>query len=188
MSKQIFIVLLLGVVFQSNAQKDGQSFCGGDDDASYFELMNATKYIVWSNTYYIEKREGEKEINGKTYIEYTQTWESGDKNSVYLREENGAVYQYEENHPEDSLRLPKETSVGTQWTTADGLVTYEILSTDESLKTPVCNYKGLLVMKGDFKNGSFLFYYLKGFGYVGATQGSTLISFNTPDLPKRKKN
>ena len=84
--------------------------------------------------------------------------------------------------------LPKETSVGTQWTTADGLVTYEILSTDESLKTPVCNYKGLLVMKGDFKNGSFLFYYLKGFGYVGATQGSTLISFNTPDLPKRKKN
>ena len=111
--------------------------------------------------------------------------ESGDTASLFLREENGIIYQYEACCEEDTIRLPAELKVGYKWKTADNLSQYEIISIDSELKTPVCSYKNLLVIKLTVKNGSFQFYYLKGFGYIGATNDEGRISFVTPQKPTK---
>ncbi|WP_299123430.1 hypothetical protein [uncultured Winogradskyella sp.] len=164
------------------AQKEGQSFCGGDNTEAYFPLLESKKIIVWGNTYYTEKKTGIKELNDKTYIEYTQTWESGDIAYLYLRKENGIIYQYEENTEDETIRLPHNFDIGDSWKTASKEGSYEIISKEGKLKTPICNYSNLLVLKSIFKNGNFTFYYLKGYGYVAATVNDNLISFVTPKL------
>lgn len=185
MKKLMLLVLLLSnlSVF---AQKEGQIFCEGDASESYFTLLSAKKVIYWSDTYYIEKKVGLKTINDKEYIEYLQAWENGQKVSLFLRTENGKVFQYEECCDEDTLRFDDNLKAGDKWKTADNLVEYEIIATDISLKTPVCNYKNILKLKSTFKNGSFEFYYLKGFGYVGASIDGELISFASAEILTRK--
>jgi hypothetical protein len=180
--KYIIIFLVLTSSFFSLAQKEGQSFCDGDSTESYFPLLESKKIIVWGNTYYTEKKTGMKELNNKIYIEYTQTWESGDIAYLYLRKENGIIYQYEENTEDETIRLPHNFGVGDSWKTASNEASYEVISKEGKLKTPICNYSNLLVLKSTFKNGSFTFYYLKGHGYVAATVNNKLISFVTPKL------
>lgn len=166
----------------SLAQKEGQSFCDGELDGSYFPLLESKKIIVWGNTYYTEEKIGTKELNNKTYITYKQVWESGDIDYLYLRNENGVIYQFEEDTEDETIRLPNQFKIGDTWKTASKQASYEVISTDGNLKTPICNYSNLLVLKSIFKNGSFTFYYLKGYGYVGATVNGNLISFVTPKL------
>ncbi|WP_299336790.1 hypothetical protein [uncultured Psychroserpens sp.] len=103
---------------------------------------------------------------------------------MFLRADDGVIYQYEDCCKEDTVRLTANTKVGQTWQTADKLSTYEIIALDGTLDTPVCNYEGLLVLKSTFKNGTFTFYYQKGYGYVGATIDDQLISFVIPRVPK----
>ncbi|WP_452597848.1 hypothetical protein [Pontimicrobium sp. MEBiC01747] len=185
MKKLLFLTCLLSSLY-SFSQKEGQDFCEGDRQESYFPLLKGTKYIIWYNTYYAEKNIGTKNIEGETYIEYEQLWEKGSKSTLFLKETNNAVYQFEDCCNDDTIRLPKEIEVGKKWTTTDNLVEYEIVSLDGTLKTPVCHYKNLLVIKYTSGKEYFKFYYLKGYGYIGGTKDEALISFAMPIKPERK--
>lgn len=168
----------------SFAQKEGQDFCEGDSNEAYFPLLKSKKYIIWGNTFYIEENMGTKTLYGETYNEYSQTWEAGDVATLFLRENQGAILEYKEKNKEENIRLPKEIKVGESWAIDKGLTNYEILSLKGELVTPICNYRNLLVLKSSFQNGEFIFYYQKGYGYIGAKQDGELISFVVPRLPK----
>ena len=178
--KHVLFILLCVISVSTFAQSEGQSFCDGDASASFFTLHTSKKYVIWQNTYYIEQLVGSKTLNGKDYLEYEQTWENGSKYQLYLREDSGTVYQFEDCCDEDTVRLPSKLEQETTWKNADKLVTYEVLSLDEELKTPICEYKNLLALKSIFKNGTFTFYYQKGYGYVGCTINGELISYVSP--------
>ena len=186
--KNLILITLLLFCFSTFAQKSGQVFCEGERTESYFTLLSADKIIYWYDTYYVEKKVGLKTINGKEYIEYSQTWEKGFVATLYLRQENGNTYQYEECCNEETLRFNDNFKVGDKWKTADKLVEYEILETNVSLKTPVCDYKDLVKLKYTTKDTYFDFYYLKGFGYVGASVDGNLISCASADLLPKKDN
>ncbi|WP_452219662.1 hypothetical protein [Lacinutrix salivirga] len=182
--KNLLILLTITFSLHVFSQKEGQLFCEGDPTEGYFPLLKSKKYIIWDNTYYIEEHLGEKTLEGKLYTAYSQTWEAGNVANMFLREEDNAIYQYEANNTPETLRLPKKVKKGNFWKTPDGLLTYKITSIKGTLKTPVCEYKNLLVLKSTFTNGTYTFYYQKGYGYVGATQNDTLISFVVPRLPE----
>lgn len=182
--KPILFFLLSAISASTVAQSEGQSFCDGDASAPFFSLHTGKKYVVWQNTYYIEQQIGSKILNGKDYIEYEQSWENGSISLIYLREDSGTVYQFEECCDKDTVRLPNKIEQGTTWETADNQATYEVLSQSEELKTPLCDYKNLLAIKSTFKNGTFTFYYQKGYGYVGCTVNGELISYVTPRKPE----
>lgn len=186
--KTILLLATLATTVNAFAQKEGQMFCEGDATESYFSLLSAKKIIYWYDTYYVEKKVGSKTINGKDYIEYTQTWENNYVASLFLRQDQGKTYQYEACCNEETLRFDDNFKKGDQWQTADGLVEYEILETNVSLKTPVCDYKNLVKLKYTTTEAFFEFYYLRGFGYVGATINGNLISCVSAEfLPKKGK-
>lgn len=183
--KHLTLIIFLTLSIFSFGQKEGQIFCDGNPKEGYFPLLESKKYLVWGNTYYIEEFVGKKTLNDKMYYEYKQSWETGDVVYLYLREEKGVIYQYEECCDDDTIRLPKKPKKDKTWRTADKLSVYEIKSLKGELKTPICTYKDLLVLKSTLKNGSFTFYYQKGYGFIGATQNGGLISFASPISPDK---
>jgi hypothetical protein len=180
--KYSYIIILIFTLFsiKSFSQKEGQIFCEGDKSEPYFMLWQGKKNIIWQNTFYKEDFVGFKTINNIEYLEYKQTWENGDVSELYLREEKGIVFQYESCCEKETMRMPKNPEVGMTWKTADKLASYKIISLNTSLDTKVCNYKNLLQIKLITSNIVFDFYYLKGFGYVGAKVNKELISFVVP--------
>lgn len=178
--KNLIIIIVLIISNNVHSQKEGQLFCEGDPTQGYMPLLKSKKHIIWSNTFYTEANLGEEILNGKKYNKYSQTWETGEIEHLFLREENQIILQYEEEEKAETVRLPKSIKVGKTWKTQDGQLTYKILSIKAKLKTPVCEYTNLLALKSSFKNGSFTFYYQKGYGYIGATQNGEIISFVVP--------
>ncbi len=181
-------LLLLFIVFpvcSSGQFTEGQNFCNESIDAGYFPILNHDKYILWSDTYYTEVNNGPKEIKGKVYTEFIQKWKTGNSHKLYLREENGVVYQFEECCDEETVRYDEKFDKGHIWNTASGHAQYKILSFTGTLSTPFCEYENLLVIEADLKDGIFQFYYLKGHGYVGATIEGKTISCVTPTLKKQ---
>lgn len=87
-----FLFLLLTTL--SFAKKEGQSFCDGDDMQGYFKPLNWHKVVIWYGTHYTESVVGEKVVDGKTYKVYVQEWESGSKDTLYLREEGTKNMEY----------------------------------------------------------------------------------------------
>lgn len=180
MKKLILISFLLSSIL-SFSQKEGQSFCDGENSETYFPISISKKKIIWQNTFYFEANTGTKTINGKTYTVFDQIWENKERYTLYLREENGQILQYEDCCDEETIRFDSNYKKGDTWKSADKNVTYTIESLTGTLKTPYCEYKNLLVLKSEFTNGTFTFYYLKGYGYVGATINNQLISFASPE-------
>ncbi len=180
--KLILLSLALIICFQLSAQKEGQEFCSEYESKNYFPLSISKKKLHWYNAFYFEKVIGKKKINGKEYIEYSQNWKDGDIDSLFLREENGIVYQYEECCNSETVRFNSKFKKGNTWKTADEKTTYTIESLNGTLETPYCNYKNLLVIKGEFIGVTYNFYYKKGYGYVGATNiNNDLISWVSPE-------
>ncbi|WP_053990628.1 hypothetical protein [Mangrovimonas sp. TPBH4] len=181
MKKTFTLGLTAFLSFNAFAQlKEGQNFCDENKDGSYFPLVLQEKKILWSNTRYTETRSGTKMLNGQEYIAFLQTWEGHAPDTLYLREEKGVVYQYETCCLEETVRFDDKFKKGQTWKTADGLGEYTILSFKGTLKTPICEYKNLLVIEAKLQSGNFKFYYLKGHGYVGATVDDKIISCVTP--------
>lgn len=182
--KKIIVLLLLVISSNCFAQKEGQHFCDGIYDGiydgSYFPLSINKKKVIWGNTFYFEEKKAEKIIDNRTYIVYEQTWENGQKVEMLLREELGVIFQYEPDGSDETIRYNSSHKKGDSWLTADKEATYTIVSYKGKLKTPYCKYKNLMVLEGKFKDNTFLFYYLRGYGYVGATLEDRLISFATP--------
>jgi len=166
--------------------KEGQTFCAETKDGSYFPLKISKKLIYWYDTHYTETKEGTKEINGKIYNEFNQTWKNNTLSTLYLREENGVVYQYEDCCKKETIRFDKNFKKGHAWKTADGLTEYKLISYKGKLTTAFCTYDNLLVIEAKFTNATYKFYYFKGHGYIGATKDDELISIETPRLDIEK--
>jgi hypothetical protein len=179
--KKTFFPLLILLTFKGFSQlKEGQYFCSPYEEGSYFPFSDDKK-IIWRNTFYFETINGIKEIKGKKYTEVKQEWEDKTVELIYLREDNGIVYQYEECCENETIRYNNNFKIGDKWMKVDKTSEYEILTFDGELKTPYCEYKNLLIIEGKMWNTIFEFYYLKGQGYIGATVNKKLISFVTPE-------
>lgn len=180
--KQIFTLLTLLICLSIFSQNEGQSFCSEFDSETYFPLNIEKKKVLWSDSYYFEEIVGTKKIKNKEYVEYSQSWKAGNKESLFLREENGIIYQYEKCCDSETIRFDKNFKKGDFWKTADEKSKYTIESLKGKLKTPYCNYKNLLIIKGEFTNVTYKFYYKKGYGYIGATdENDNLISSVSPE-------
>lgn len=178
-------ITLIALTFATMAfsQKEGQSFCDGDNSEGYFTMQTGKKIVLWYATYYEETLEGEAMIDGKTYKKYIQQWQDGSKSALYFREEGSRVLQYDEATKKDVERLDGQFKPGQKWKGID--CTYTLLSFDETLQTPICHYKNLMAIKAVYTKDTYIYYYLKGFGYVGATKDGKLISCAVPKLLNR---
>ena len=168
------------------SQTDGQSFCSEFKNEDYFPLTIEKKKILWLDSYYFEEIVGTKKIKDKEYIEYAQIWKDGNTESLLLREENGVIYQFEKCCDSETIRFDSKYRKGKSWQSADKKSKYTIESFKGKLKTPYCDYKDLLVIKGEFTNVTYKFYYKKGYGYIGTTDDeNNLISCVSPEWNKK---
>lgn len=178
--KKLLLIFCLVISFVANAQVEGQSFCDGDKDGNYFPLITKKK-LLWGNTYYFEEYKGEIQLNGKTYKAFRQTWEDGNVDHLYLREEDGKVLQYEACCKEETVRYDQFYEPGQVWQSAGNGVTYKLLSYTAELETPYCRYTKLMAIEAKMTDMTFVFYYQKGYGYVGATLKGKTMSCATPE-------
>ncbi len=141
-----------------------------DDSESYFPLTIKEKKIRWFNTQYIERNIGEKKFNNKTYQIFEQEWKNGQKDLLYLREENGVIYQYQkEEDTHEYVRFDHSFKKKATWGPSINRKLNKILSFNGTLVTPYGKFTDLMVIEANFDNGTFKFYYQKGIGYIGAT-------------------
>lgn len=177
--KKILIVFVL-LCFKSFGQRfEGQNFCEEVKSSSYFPLDIESKKMFWYTTFYVETNKGKVVKEGKEYFSFEQKWNNTNVDVLLLREENGKVVQYDEKSNTDFIRFDNSFKVGQTWMA--GGVEYKIITYDGELKTPYCNYKGLMVMEAKYPKVTYRFYYLKGMGYVGATRDGKLVSCVTPE-------
>jgi len=151
---------------------------------TYFPLATSEKKIAWKNTYYFEKIDGFKTINGKEYTIRTEKWESGRVKTSYLREEEGIVYLYEVCCNIETIVVDKKYIRGKSWEKANKKVKYKVMTLAGRLKTPYNKYNNLLVISEKHLRNTYKLYYKKGFGYVGATRKGILISHVIPTKEK----
>lgn len=71
---------------------------------------------------------------------------------------------------------------GKSWVNTPADAKYTVVSYNAKLKTPYCNYSNLMALKAEFRQMTLVFYYQKGYGYIGATHNNILVSFVTPEL------
>jgi hypothetical protein len=177
MQKTYIIFLIFFSTFSFS--QTNEDFCNENKNGSFFPLTNDFKKVVWRDTFYFERKNTTKEINGKTYIEFEQESENSGTTLRYLREENGIVYEYEKCCENETIRYDPKFVEGHIWKKGDEKGEFKIITYNGHLKTPFCSYQNLLVIEGELDSKKFKFYYLRGFGYVGATEGEKLISYVT---------
>jgi len=176
--KTLLILLTSTTTF---AQSEGQSFCDGDSKETYFTLQTGKKILLWYSTYYTESLIGEKVIEGNNYKVYVQEWKGTQKDTMYMREDGTRIFEYYKEIKKEKLRYDSSFEPNKQWEGRE--VTYTILSHEAELETSVCHYKNLMALKAEYPTITYVFYYLKGFGYVGATHNDKLVSFAIPKMP-----
>lgn len=97
--KKLMLVFFIVITCPAFSQiSEGQKFCEETKEGPYFPvlLFNFHKKVLWYNNIYKETKEVVKIIKGITYTQFKQDWDNGQCNLLYLREENGVVYQYDE--------------------------------------------------------------------------------------------
>ncbi|MFD1603188.1 hypothetical protein ACFSJW_06190 [Flavobacterium artemisiae] len=183
MNKIIILFILFSTTVSYSQLFEGQKFCEESKNESYFPLLIGKKKIFWKKGFYFETKGETKIINGKTYTEFKQVWNNSDLDSdlLYFREENGVVYQYEKCCQMETIRFDPKFKNGHSWKDAKKDAAYTIITYDGKLKTPYCEYQNLLVIEAKYTNVTFNFYYLRGHGYIGATQDNQLISCISPE-------
>lgn len=178
--KKTIIFLLLIFTTATFAQKEGQNYCEGDNTEGYFYLSTFNKIVLWFNTYYNETLEGEQVFNNTNYKVYVQEWEDGDKDTLYMREEGSRVLQYHKELDKEVVRFDSNFTLQNKWKLID--CKNRLLSFQETLVTPVCRYKNLMAIEATYEHTTYIFYYLRGFGYVGATKNGQLVSCVVPSF------
>lgn len=179
MKKIAAILFLLYSVF-ATAQKEAQNFCDGEKDGSYFPFITKKK-LLWADTFYFEEYKGETMLNGKKYNTYLQTWNNGDTTTLYLREQDGKILQYEKCCESETIRYDEFFEPGHSWKSQDKKITYKLLSYDSKLDTPYCKYEHLMAIQAEYDKVTFVYYYQKGYGYIGATLKGKIMSCATPE-------
>lgn len=174
----IIVFILLSSFSFSQANK---FFCEEDVNGSYFPLHIPFKKVIWRDTYYLEKLLGSREVNGKVYVEFEQQNQNSETTLRFLREENGVVYEYEKCCNVETIRYDSKFKEGYAWKKEGNKTDFKIVSYAGFLETPYCTYNNLLVIEGVLSSKKFKFYYLKGYGFVGATEKDELIAYVTND-------
>lgn len=187
MIRVVIYVSCLCLTLGAFAQKTGQNFCEGDLNGTYFPLDIDKKEIVWGRLTYTETKIGTQIFNNKTYQVYQQKWSEGTIDTLYLiEEEEGRIYQYDEILNTTILRLDPSLKKGSKWKPMTGFSKMKVISYDATLNTPFCQYTDLLAIKATYKSGgTYTFYYLKGYGYVGASTKKGVLSYVTPFTKKQ---
>lgn len=174
-------MLLLLFPLISFSQVEGQDFCKGYSLGEYFPLDIKNKKIIWGKMHYFETYAGTQKIDGKDYSVFKQVWSSNDNDTLYLKKDATAIVQYDQRSKAVNTRFDSNFKEGSTWHNSDKSAQYTLLSYSDKLKTPYCNYIGLLSIKAEYKNVTYTFFYLKGYGYIGATKDNKLISYVTPE-------
>ena len=162
MSKINFTIITLLLVFTTSFNYNGvgeNDICKEVVDGLYFPININEKKIIWKDTYYFENNKGKVRIQNKSYTKFEQVWEKNFKATLYLREKNGVVYQYETCCEKETIRYDPDFEVKYKWKTADKKQKYKVISYDGELKTPNCSYKNLLVISAKMTYGNYNFYY-----------------------------
>lgn len=157
-----------------------QEYCDSLISESFFPLKEGlVKKLKWESTYYVEKVHQETAINGKKYFMLTQTWESGDVDTMYQRIGTDGVYEYHQGTKREFLRMPSDPAINKTWCNYDSTVFYKIVDKAAHLKSKYCDFDSLLVLKVTYKDSktSFLFYYRYGLGYVGGKTENRINSY-----------
>ncbi len=171
-------ILSVGITY---AQKEGQDFCKGSPDGTYFPLSVQKKKLLWGDTFYFETFEKDTIINGTKYSKFRQVWKNGDNDVVLFREKAGAIIQYFPENNKEILRMDPSFKPGDTWKNELQNCTFTLIGYNEKLKTPYCKYEGLLAIQAEYPMVTYIFYYLKGYGYVGATKDGKTISAASPE-------
>lgn len=154
---------------------------------TYYPLVPREKKVAWKNTFYIENVKGTKTFNNKEYTLCKQKWESGRTKKIYLREENGVVFEYEDCCGDESIVLDAHFNKGKTWESADKKIKYKLITFFGKLKTPYGEYENLLVIRKIHARKIYEYYYKKGYGYIGATKQGTLFSYVIPTKKNKIK-
>ncbi|WP_412464458.1 hypothetical protein [Flavobacterium mekongense] len=173
-------LILFSFFFSFSFSQTNEDFCTEKLNDAFFPLTIDFKKVIWRDTFYLERKNATKEINGKTYIEFEQESENSGTVLRYLREADGIVYEYEKCCGNETIRYNAKFVEGHVWKKGNGKGEYKIISYNGHLKTPFCNYENLLVIEGELNSKKFHFYYLRGFGFVGATEDGKIISYVSP--------
>lgn len=175
------IILVFATLSNILAQETPNDFCSADASKTYFPLDIKVKQVVWGKIGYIETRNREVLLDDKMYYSYVQSWSIGEIDTIYLREIDGVIMQYDKLTNSEFKRYDPAFKKGHLWEGGCHFVTFKVKSFKGKLTTPHCSYKNLMVIKGKYDTGdSYKFYYLKGYGYVGTTNSKGLISFIAP--------
>lgn len=162
------------------AQREGQSFCDGNPQGDWFTLWPVKK-ILWGDTFYKDFKIGTKVISGASWEVFVQEWKDGDRDTLYFRKEGSKTYEYYEKTGLRVLRLDEQAREGDTWKGKDR--SYRVLSTNATFHTRYCWYSHLLALEARFDDGAtYTFYYLRGFGYVGAGRDGKIISCVVPEV------
>lgn len=177
------LILAIAIVTLGNvySQKEGQDFCKGDPEGSYFPLDIRNKKVLWSDVFYFETFEKDTIVNGNKYLEFKQVWKNGDTDILLLRQERNVVVQYYPEVKKEIVRFDASFEPGHIWTNESLDATYTLIGYNETIETPFCKYQSLMAIKAEYPKVTYIFYYLRGYGYVAATRDNKVISAVSPN-------
>ena len=131
------------------------------------------------------------EFNGKYYLVEVETYKSGKTKESYWREENGAIFNYNQEKGVESMELPASPELGTKWTSTDNTWTYEIVSLTSTYSTPFCEFDNLLEVKTESSERMgtvYNLFYKQGVGQVGLNVNGTPYSYILPNKDLNEQN
>jgi len=131
------------------------------------------------------------EFDGKYYLVEVETYKSGKTKESYWREENGAIFNYNEEKGIESMELPTSPELGIKWRSTDNTWTYEVVSLTSTYSTPFCEFRGLLEVKtesSERKGTVYNLFYKQGVGLVGLNVNGTPYSYILPNKKLNEQN
>lgn len=137
--------------------------------------IGVKRYYATTNKSYVSYYKGDSlQINSKTYYQEIDEYEDGDKKTMYLREQDGNIYIYDEEKGLEYLELSADITPGHTWEKYDKSWKYTVVDTMSVIQTPYCTYKNLLNIKAEPQHEAkdkyasyFNLYYKRGVGQVG---------------------
>jgi hypothetical protein len=179
--------LTISIFFLSLTQLFGQeSNCFENSIGSYWPVkIGVQRNYTYGNKSYVSTFEGDSVLfDGKYFLVETQKHSSGEIKTRYWREENGAVFSFDQEKGIASMELPANPELGTKWKSTNQVYTYEIISLTSTYSTPFCDFTDLLEVKienSERKETVYNLFYKQGIGMVGLNMNGNPFSFIEPN-------
>ncbi len=186
-SKKILPILILSFSLFTGCKVSQKSITNN------LEYSPLTKGNTWTyqynnsqNTLTVKIVDKDIEIDSKKYYKIQRTYSWNNQSFDYSRNENGVYYSYDDKTKGESVTIPKEIKIGSTWKQYDESWEYEIMGINESLKTPIMSYTGLLKIRATqltnrdkSKMSVYHLYFKKGVGKVAAEGNGKLMTYLT---------